>query len=614
MASNVVRVSILSDAQRFKAGFSDADKATESFGARVTKVGTLVAAALAVKALGAVKAFVGDSVRAFSDLNESLNALDVVYGKNAEGIKKLGKESARNLGLSNAEFNTFAVSISAFAEQIAGKNGDIVGTVDVLTKRITDFASVMNLDVAVAQEKFQSGLAGQSKPLREFAIDVSDARVKAFALANGIGEVGRELTEAEKVQARYGTIMEQTDKVQGDFLNTVKDYANAQRVANAESENAKARIGELLVPVAQLGNQLKLTAAQGLSLFATAISEVTGKLTHVQAVMQQYEQLSGATADTLEFAVGVNQRYGVSFEELFEQMTFAEGGLKRLSKENESYLRQIGYTQDEIDELNRLIGVEMVKASNDARDAGRHHKGGLEDQTDAMGDLGDETEDTTSAMRAQFDLIDGRLDTFGKLTKATKDQAEKQAIVNKMVEDGTTDTPEYIEALEDLAEANRDLKDAEIEVIDAGGLTRDEFIKQQIALGLTFEQARILAEKYNELFTPRSVTHTITVNNVTKGNPGRVPGRAGGGFVLKGNTYPINEEDQEFFTPSVNGRVHQNRAEAPSGGGIGTPSGDVYININAGMGSDPNAIGKAVLEALQRYQRQNGALPLRVRG
>jgi hypothetical protein len=613
MASNVIKVAVVADSRGYTQGLGEVERSTEGAGRKLTDFGKIVVAALAVKALSAVKDFVGDSIRAYSDLNESLNALEVTYGKNADGIKKLGKEAAQNLGLSNAEFNSFAVSISAFAEQIAGKSGDVVGTVDTLTKRVSDFASVMNLDVTVAQEKFQSGLAGQSRPLREFGIDVSDARVKAFALANGIGEVGRELTEAEKVQARYGTIMEQTDKVTGDFKNTIDDYANAQRVANAETENAKARVGELLIPVAQLGTQLQLTAAQGLGLFATAISEVTGKLTHVQAVMQQYEQLSGATADTLEFAVGVNQRYGISFEELFEQMTFAEGGIKRLSAENESYLRQIGYTQEEIDELNRLIGRELVKASNDALDAGRHHKGGLDEQTAAAEDLEEATEDTTSAMREQFDLVDGRLDTFARLTRATDDQAAAQRDVTIAIEAFEEESPEHLAAIEDLAEANRDLRDAEIEVVDQGGLTRDEFIKQQIQLGLTFEQARLLAEKYDELFTPRSVTHTINFKQPTKENPFAIPGRAKGGHQSAHEVGVVGEEGPELWVPDTGGAVIPMK---PNGAGqlAGMPGGGetkIYITVNA---LDPRAAAAAVIEALQTYERENGALPVSVRG
>jgi hypothetical protein len=38
------------------------------------------------------------------------------------------------------------------------------------------------------------------------------------------------------------------------------------------------------------------------------------------------------------------------------------------------------------------------------------------------------------------------------------------------------------------------------------------------------------------------------------------------------------------------------------------------ITINAGLGADPNAISRAVVEALQRFERANGSIPVRTMG
>ena len=52
------------------------------------------------------------------------------------------------------------------------------------------------------------------------AFDVSAATVNTVGLAAGLGDANGKLSEGEKVQARYLTIMEQTTKVTGDFKNT----------------------------------------------------------------------------------------------------------------------------------------------------------------------------------------------------------------------------------------------------------------------------------------------------------------------------------------------------------------------------------------------------------
>jgi hypothetical protein len=201
--------------------------------------------------IGAIVSFGKGAIDEASNLNESLNAVKVSFGDASSAITALGEDSARRLGLSQNQFNGIATQFSAFAGTIAGSGGDIAGVIDHLSTRGADFASVMNLEVGDALGLFQSGLAGETEPLRRYGIDLSAAAVEAYAAAHGIGEVGRELTEQEKVQARYGSLMEQTNKVQGDFANTADGLANSQRIANAEIADAKAKLGDAFLPMVQ---------------------------------------------------------------------------------------------------------------------------------------------------------------------------------------------------------------------------------------------------------------------------------------------------------------------------------------------------------------------------
>lgn len=209
-----------------------------------------VATVAGVAFAGAMGKIAADSIRSASDLNESINAIRVTFGDAADDILEIGENSAQSLGLAKSEFNAFAVQFSNFAETVSQQTGQsIVQVVDDLTLRIADFASVMNLEVPEAAEKFNSALAGQSRPLQEFGIFISDANIKTFAYANGIAEAGAELSDQEKVLARYGLLMQETAKFAGDFANTSGDLANQQRIFNSELENARAEIGEELLPV-----------------------------------------------------------------------------------------------------------------------------------------------------------------------------------------------------------------------------------------------------------------------------------------------------------------------------------------------------------------------------
>lgn len=205
----------------------------------------------AIFAAGSIVSFGRSAIEEASTLSESLNAVKVSFGDASAEITKLGEDSATRLGLSQSQFNGIATQFSAFAGTVAGAGGDVAGVIDTLSTRGADFASVMNLEVSDALGLFQSGLAGETEPLRRYGIDMSAAAVEAYAMANGIGEAGRELTEQEKVQARYGLLLEQTNKVQGDFANTSDGLANSQRITSARFADASAALGNSFMPIVQ---------------------------------------------------------------------------------------------------------------------------------------------------------------------------------------------------------------------------------------------------------------------------------------------------------------------------------------------------------------------------
>jgi len=285
--------------QGFKSGFSTALKGL-----------AVIGAGLAVAGIGK---FVKDSIGAASGLNESVNALQVTFsdlGKTAiTELSALSKKAADTYGLSQVQFNAVAVQFSNFAKNVAGPGGDVVGVMDDLVTRGADFASVMDMEVNDALALFQSGLAGETEPLRKFGIDLSAASVEAYAMANGIGTVGQQLTETEKQQARYGSLMEQTAKTQGDFANTSDSLANAQRILKANFANVQAEVGgpllsafanltTALIPVVhQLAPILVEVMEQLAPIIADLVAEIPGLLVGLLPLLPVIGQLAGVFLD-----------------------------------------------------------------------------------------------------------------------------------------------------------------------------------------------------------------------------------------------------------------------------------------------------------------------------
>lgn len=273
--SLVLNVEILGEYKKLTQATKGATKQLQGIGKTTSKISNLMSGALGAIGVGfslnAVVNGIKDVVNASSDLNEATNAINVAFGKSAKEIEKFGKEAAQAVGLSKTELYGIATQFSSFAKTVAGDGGNAAKVVQDIATRGADFASVFNLDVSDALSKFQSGLAGQSEPLRAFGIDLSAASVEAYAVANGIIKQGETMTETEKVMARYGLLMEQTAMTQGDFQNTSDGLANTQRILKAEFENVKAEVGTALLPVM---TDLFMTIRDNLPAIKELINEV----------------------------------------------------------------------------------------------------------------------------------------------------------------------------------------------------------------------------------------------------------------------------------------------------------------------------------------------------
>lgn len=242
--TGIISVLISGDASPLRKEVDSATGFLDGFG---KKIGVAMAAAGA--AVGAVALKIGkDAVNAASDLAESINAVNVVFGEASKGILGLSEAAATAVGLSQREFNAFAVQFGAFTKTIAGSEGDVVAVTQELTTRIADFASVMNLDVPEAAAVFQSSLAGETEPIRRFGIDLSAAAVQLHAVEMGLVQQGQTLTEQQKVMARYSLLMQSTSLMAGDFANTSDGLANSQRILKARFDDTLAQLGQALLP------------------------------------------------------------------------------------------------------------------------------------------------------------------------------------------------------------------------------------------------------------------------------------------------------------------------------------------------------------------------------
>lgn len=221
-----------------------AEERMDRLGARFTKVGAGMAGAA-----GLAAAALASTVDAASDLDEAINVTSLTFGDSADQLEEWAETTATAIGQSKRAALEGASAIGGLLQNVGFLQSDAADLSRRLVTLASDMGSAFNTDPADALEAIRSGLSGSSEPLRRYNVFLSEAAVKNKALELGIYDGAGAISEYEKAQARLAIILEQTERIQGDFAATSDGAANAQRVFNAQLEDFQASVGQAVLPI-----------------------------------------------------------------------------------------------------------------------------------------------------------------------------------------------------------------------------------------------------------------------------------------------------------------------------------------------------------------------------
>lgn len=225
-----------------------------------------------------------------SDLVEVQNVVDVTFAEGAEEVNKWSKSALDAYGLNELSAKRYSSTLGAMMKS-SGLAGDEVRKMSMdMTALAGDMASFYNLNGDEAFEKIKSGLSGETEPLKALGINMSDANLQTFAYSQGINKLTKDMSQAEKVQLRYGYLLSVTSDAQGDFARTQDSFSNQTKLL-AEKWNAfRGEMATGLLPVLTMVIQVMnnmITVAQAVydfisanwSVFAPLIYGIVGALT-----------------------------------------------------------------------------------------------------------------------------------------------------------------------------------------------------------------------------------------------------------------------------------------------------------------------------------------------
>ena len=200
--------------------------------------------------------FTKESLSIAEENRQTLAKVGQVYGDLSQQVVDWSKNAADSLGLTSGEAQEAAAT---FGNMFAALDVGIVKTDKIdtnfavmstdLVQLAADVAAFNNTTTANVLDAFQSGLAGTSRQLREYGIVITAAQVEQKALELGLKANKDELTEGDKIVARYALMMEQAAHQSGQFARESDSATVQTQVLKAKIRELQGEIGEKLIPV-----------------------------------------------------------------------------------------------------------------------------------------------------------------------------------------------------------------------------------------------------------------------------------------------------------------------------------------------------------------------------
>jgi len=573
MAQYVEEVHIRGDGSHYERALASATgkttTATKTWSQSFFNFGSVVKGIVAIQVIRWLAQFTAAIVEAASSQEEALNAMRVTFGAAADSVEDFAFRGADAFNVSQTAALSYTATLGGIL-QASGLVQQAAADMSIeLVKRAADLASLKDLEIPDALEKIRAGLVGEVEPLRTVGVLLSEAVVQQEAYTSGIAEVGEKLTDAQKVQARYNIIMEQTAVAQGDVANTAGSVANQERGLRQTWEDNAATLGKRLQPaIAELQRAiidlipvLTLLAekvATGAGWFARAVAEVGSWAAFLDRVSPLISdvghgtndfntalQALAMTAGTLTLSDLTAEIIRLSDETMvgFGNEEELAAGLRRIF--SGSYGSSVEDVTAQIHELGERTGVAFLNEEALARALGAGEIA-AEAAVSPTEELAQAHEDVAAAAReqraAELALVGGLLG----LVSVAQDVADAEKELERLRKKGKEGTFAYRDAVQVLLEAGvnleasfRDQATAMIEDGVAQGQLEQQLIKLGRRFGLTrgevlrlIDDLGVYEGKLNRL-DGKIVDTTVRTTFVTSGTPQQGAGETAAGGIVR---------------------------------------------------------------------------------
>src|SRR5574344_1769763 len=195
-----------------------------------------------------ITALGGMAIKNASDLNETMNKVEVAFGNNADSVKAWGNTTIKQFGIAKGTALDMASLYGDMATGMGMNTAEASKLSTNLTGLAGDLASFKNISIDVAKTALAGVFTGETESLKQLGIIMTQTNLEQYALSQGITKSIDDMSQAELIQLRYSYVTEMSKNAVGDFARTSDSTANQQRILTETVKEQTAQLGQKLLP------------------------------------------------------------------------------------------------------------------------------------------------------------------------------------------------------------------------------------------------------------------------------------------------------------------------------------------------------------------------------
>lgn len=276
--SAILSVRIIGDA-------TSAIKAMDEVSGKSSGVGSALntASKYSVAGLAAITGAAVMAGKSASDLEQATGAVSSVFGEYAGEMMKHGEAAAVAVGLSQTEFGNMSSVLGSQLKNMGLSLGESAGKTTDLIGLGSDLAATFGGSTSDAVSALSSLLRGERDPIERYGVSIKQADIDAQKAAMGLSGLSGEAAKNADLQATLALLTSQTADAQGQFARETGSAAGQAQIASAQFENAKAALGEALLPIMVQVSQALAGMATYFQENATWITPLVGAIAALAA-------------------------------------------------------------------------------------------------------------------------------------------------------------------------------------------------------------------------------------------------------------------------------------------------------------------------------------------